>query len=214
MQRTHGKATRKSKCKNKRKRHSRKNWAWVYCIGSKQWSTLKWFKTKLSINISTNLLGNSSLFDSNDYAVLSLNSYNGGSSSDSLHRIFDLQQVPVGTEYGNGTIVRHCNSVSIWLLLSNYMLFVQLILFKPRFQCWCKAGGWCDLNPCNGDTKIFYRTGSLGFAVTFGCLSNPTEKLGKLVSWFTRLKRRMKRSWNRGDKKDAIFRGENVRAPK
>ena len=55
----------------------------------------------------TNLLGNGSLLNGNNDTILSLNSHNGGTSSDSLHRVFDLQQVSIGTEYGNGTIVRH-----------------------------------------------------------------------------------------------------------
>ena len=52
-------------------------------------------------------LGNGPLFHGQDDTVLSLHTDHGGSSTDRLHGVFDLQQVSIWTKDGNGTIVGH-----------------------------------------------------------------------------------------------------------
>ena len=64
----------------------------------------------------THLLRYGSFFYSEHDAILPLDSYYSRASSHGFHRIFNLQQVSVRTEDGNGTIVRHCYSGSITIL--------------------------------------------------------------------------------------------------
>ena len=80
----------------------------------------------------TNLLGDGSFLNSNNDAILPLNSHNGGSSSDSLHRIFDLQQVSIGTKNGNGTIVRHDYSDSMRLSVLFFLCLPCSFNYKTR----------------------------------------------------------------------------------
>ena len=52
-------------------------------------------------------LGNGTFLDSQYNTVLPLDTHNCGTSSDSLHRVFYLQQVSIRTKDCNSTIVRH-----------------------------------------------------------------------------------------------------------
>jgi hypothetical protein len=80
-----------------------------------------------------NLLGDRSFFDRKDNTILPLNSYNGWSSSHGLHGIFDLQQVSIGTEYGNGTIVRHFYSDPIRLSAGMFLCWWFCFVAKQSF---------------------------------------------------------------------------------
>ena len=53
------------------------------------------------------LLGNGSFLNSQNDTVFALYPNNSGSTTNRLHRIFCLQQMPIRTEHGNGTIIRH-----------------------------------------------------------------------------------------------------------
>ena len=53
------------------------------------------------------LLGNRSFLNSQNDIVFALYPNNSGSTTNCLHRIFYLPQMPIRTEHGNGTIIRH-----------------------------------------------------------------------------------------------------------
>ena len=59
------------------------------------------------------LLGQGSALDGKDDAVLTPNSDGGRATTDGLHGVLDLEEMPVRTEYGDGAVVAHCSLYAV-----------------------------------------------------------------------------------------------------
>jgi hypothetical protein len=117
------------------------------------------------IILNEHLLGQRPPLDSEDNAIFASHADGRAASSNGFHCIFHLEEMPVRTEYCDGTIIRHVDccylllSSVIWRLYSNDIYcYLMSIAFDERSMKKQIEDGRCDtyhsvIKECYNDTK-------------------------------------------------------------